>query len=394
MRVVIGVLALAYPGGTETYCLTVARALERLGHEVTLFADELGPLAERAVDGGFDVARELTELPAQCEAVLANDAITAGLLAGRYPDTRLVYCVHSSLFEVQTPPLDSGIVDAIVAPSDRLAAHAHALALDVPVVRLAQPIDTERFLPSEAPRLPPRRALLLSSYLEDRRREALVETWTAAGIECVQVGAADRVVFDVRPEIAQADIVVAKARAALEAMACGKAVYVFDGFGGDGWVTADSYPALEADNFAGQATDRPVDRHRLAADLDRYDPDMGWINREIVIRNHSARSHAHQLVELLRGPSPRRPDSVSSAAATARTVRYAWRMQRRAASSAREAAALRAQVAELTSERDAWRVRALEADRALQASSELIRTRRVHAGIALGRCLDRLRGRP
>jgi hypothetical protein len=177
-------------------------------------------------------------------------------------------------------------------------------------------------------------------------------------------------------------------------MACGKAVYVFDGFGGDGWVTADNYAALEADNFAGQATDRPVDRRGLAEDLDRFDPDMGWINREIVVREHSARSHAQRLVEVLRGPSPRRPDSVSSSAAAARTVRYAWRMQRRAASSAREAAALRARVAELTAEHDAWRATALEAERALQASSELISTRRVHAGIALGRCLDRVRGRP
>jgi hypothetical protein len=251
MRVVIGRLALAYPGGTESYCLTVARELDRLGHDVTIFADELGPLADQAAEGGFDVARELAELPAACEAVLANDAITAGLLAGRYPETRLVYCIHSSLFDVQLPPLAPGLVHAIVAPSERFAAHGRALALDVPVVRLAQPIDTERFVPSEALRFPPRRALMLSNYLDGRRRDALVETWTAAGIDCVQIGMGHRVAFDVRPEIARADIVVAKARAALEGMACGKAVYVFDGFGGDGWVTGDNYAALEADNFAG-----------------------------------------------------------------------------------------------------------------------------------------------
>ena len=37
MRVVIGTLSLSNPGGTESYCLTVARELDRLGHEVTLF---------------------------------------------------------------------------------------------------------------------------------------------------------------------------------------------------------------------------------------------------------------------------------------------------------------------------------------------------------------------
>jgi hypothetical protein len=333
--------------------------------------------------------------------VLANDAITAGLLAERYPDTRLVYCIHSALFDVQLPPFAPGLVDAIVAPSERFAAHGRALSLDVPVIRLTQPIDTERFAPSKPPRFPPRRALVLSNYLEGPRRDALVETWTAAGIECIEVGARGRVAFDVRADIAEADIVVAKSRAALEGMACGKAVYVFDTFGGDGWVTDENYKALEADNFAGLATDRPIDRPRLTADLERYDPEMGWINRETVVKHHGVRSHAQGLVEILRGPPPRRPDSANSSAATARTVRLAWRMQQRAAAVEREAAGLRAQVLELAArvgpaeeERDAWQARALEAERQLQASWELLGTRRVRAGRALGRCLDRVRRRP
>jgi hypothetical protein len=239
--------------------------------------------------------------------------------------------------------------------------------------------------------LPPRRALLLTNYLNGRRRDALVETWTAAGIECVQIGAGHHVAFDVRPEIARADIVVAKARAALEGIASGKAVYVFDTFGGDGWVTGENYAALEANNFAGLATDRPVDRRGLAADLERYDPDMSWVNRELVLTHHSAQTHAQGLVEVLRGPSSRRPDTVSSPAATARTVRYARRMERRAENSAHEAAMLRPRVDELTAGLDAWQANAIEAERQLRASHELIRTRRVRAGLALGRFLDRVR---
>jgi hypothetical protein len=76
-------------------------------------------------------------------------------------------------------------------------------------------------------------------------------------------------------------------------------------------------------------------------------------------------------------------------------------MQQRAAAVEREAAGLRAQVLELAArvgpaeeERDAWQARALEAERQLQASWELLGTRRVRAGRALGRCLDRVRRRP
>ena len=70
------------------------------------------------------------------------------------------------------------------------------------------------------------------------------------------------IVADPRAAMRAADIVVAKARAALEAMSCGRAVYLYDQFGGDGWVTPDNYPAFEADHFAGQATPRTAHPRR------------------------------------------------------------------------------------------------------------------------------------
>ena len=364
------------PGGTETYCVTVARELARRGHEVVLFADSIGPYADWAEELGVDVARAETDLPNACDAVFANDAITAGTLAGRYPESRCVYCVHSTVHEVQAPPLAPGLIDAIIALSERFGAFARAFALDVPVIRLRQPIDTDWFTPSVPPRRPPRRALLLGNSLAGPRRDALVETWTAHGIDCRQVGRPRNAMNDVRPEIADADIVVARGRAAMEGMAAGKAVYVFDDGGGDGWVTPETYPAIEADNFAGMATEVPVDRRRLAADLAAYDPDMGWINRELAVTYHNARSHAQGLVEVLRGPASPRGDSTTSAAAAARTVRFAWRMQGRAAAAETELAQARHQLASTQQQLDALR------------GSRLVR-----AALAVGRIRDRLRRR-
>jgi hypothetical protein len=417
VRIVIGTLDLAAPGGTQTYCVTVARELGRRGHEVILFADQLGPYADWVEESGVDVARGAGDLPPACDAVLANDAITAGLLTERYPDSRLVYCVHSTIYEVQAPPLTPGLIGAIIAPSERFAAFARAFALDVPVVRLRQPIDTEWFAPSAPPRRPPRRALLLSNVLEGPRREALVEAWTAHGIECIGMGGPNSV-FDVRPAIADADIIVARGRAAMEGMACGKAVYVFDIGVGDGWVTPDSYPAIEADNFAGMATDVPVDRRRLDADLDAYDPDMGWINRELAVTYHNVRSHVQGLVDVLRGPAPRRGDSTSSAAAMARTVRFAWRMQGRASGAEWQIAQLRQQLdgvairfaaaeevartaqeelRKLREQLDGATAHVVAADEVARAAQEelykLRGSRRVRAALQVGRLYDRARRR-
>ena len=92
----------------------------------------------------------------------------------------------------------------------------------------------------------------------------------------------------------------------LDAMSCGRPAYVYDAFGGDGWVTADTYDAIEADAIAGQAVPDVIDGERLRKDLAAYDPDMGRVNRHLILKHHGARSHVHALVELCEG-SPRGP---------------------------------------------------------------------------------------
>lgn len=329
LRVVIAIHALTSTGGTQSYVLTVAHQLLRLGHAVTLTADDLGDIAELAAREGIPLARRPEQLPAECDALLVNDSIVTGPLVERYPRARVVHVAHSSLYDSQLPFPLPGVVDAVVVMSERVAARVRATAVEAPIVRLRQPIDTERFVPGPPIRDRPRRALLLGNYLHGERMRALVETWRNAGVECHQVGAYGSEELDVVPQIAAADIVVGKARAALEAMSCARALYVFDHYGGDGWMTPESYPALEADNLAGLATAGPRTRQDLAADLDRYHPDMGWLNLELVRTYHTARQHAAELVEVLRGPSPLRAAAPTGSAEISRLIGLLWRAEMR-----------------------------------------------------------------
>lgn len=180
-------------------------------------------------------------------------------------------------------------------------------------------------------------------------------------------------------------------------MSCARAVYVFDEFGGDGWVTPTNYAGLEADNFAGQAGAGPRD---LARDISGYRLDMGWVNREVIRRHHSARRHVAQLVEVLRGPARRGPEVVTAVGEIARLGRVAWDTERRALSL--EAELLRLRERTLTAEaeveasreqvRDAseWRSRAREAEARVASLSAVLETRRARAGPAAGRLLDGL----
>src|SRR4051794_22705112 len=217
MRIVLGRQHLVTPGGTQTYAATVAREFDRLGHDVTIATERAGPYAELIKERGVRVV-EPDDPPPACDAIIGHDLVMASTLAERYPDARLVFVIHSDTYDLQLPPLVPGVVDAVVACSERMASRVRATPLDAPVVRLTEPIDTEPHLdPAPLPERP-RRALILSNYLTGARRERLVDAWEGAGIECVQIGKPGNLVLDPIPEIQKADIVVAKARAALEGM--------------------------------------------------------------------------------------------------------------------------------------------------------------------------------
>ena len=232
----------------------------------------------------------------------------------------------------------------------------------------------------------PRRALIVSNYLRGERRRVLVEAWEAAGVECVQLGMQSEVVADPRPAMREADIVVAKARAALEAMSCGRAVYLYDQFGGDGWVTPDNYPSFEADHFAGQGTPAPRSPADLAADLAAYNPEMGIANAELVRTHHGARHHAIEVAAVLRGGHRLDPDRVDAVVELARLARASQRAESRAFTFVQRAESAEAEAA-------AWQSRAAEAERELGEARFLLGTKRVRAGLALGRAADRLRTR-
>ena len=262
-------------------------------------------MSDFAARRGLTVAVGEDRLPAKCDAILVQDSAMAYELAERWPATPQVFRACTAVYDFQFPPQLPGVVEAVVVVNDRVARHVAAMDGQYEVVRLRHPIDTQRFRPLAEIRDPPRRAVLLGNYLSGTRPRLITEAWGAAGVECVTVGApASR---SVEPEgaIASADIVVGKARAALDGMACGRAVYVYDLGGGDGWVTPESYPALEADDFGGQATDWMPSVERLTSDLDEYRPEMGLSNRDLILAHHTAGDHVRALLSLFRRLNPR-----------------------------------------------------------------------------------------
>jgi hypothetical protein len=371
VELVLGHHTLKAPGGSETYLLTTAEHLQRLGHEVTILALEAGEMAQLAAARGLRVCTAEQELPPTCDGVVAQDGVVSLSLAARYPDASQLFVAHAPGIDLQRPVQLDGVVSAVIVLNDRVARRLNGLALQHEVVRLRQPIDVHRFALRRDPRPAPERVLLLSNYLRGSPREMLTRACADAGMRFEQL------------DIAASDIVVGHGRAALEGMASGRAVYVLDQDGGDGWVTPASYPKLESNGFAGAASDGLIDSDRVRRDLSAYRPEMGLVNRHLAFANHHAMDHACELVALLRRQSPTGSRPNAPLREMARLVRLQWQTEDRLG-------ALRYENELLRDALERERVRAGAAHQQLTAFQ---RTRRHRLASLLARPLDALRSR-
>lgn len=311
-------------GGSESYLLTVAEQLDRLGHEAVIFTPEPSGGVEVALQLGIEIVGE-AELNEEFDAALVQDGSVSYLLAARCPATPQLFVAHSSKFDLQAPPQLGGTVGAIVTLNDRVTQRMRSFATEIEVVRLRQPIDHERFTPRGPLPAKPRRALLLSNNTNDDRLGELERACVDADLELLQVGGLPGQETDIRSALAGVEIVIGYGRSVLEGMACGRAAYVYDWQGGDGWVTTQSYAAIEADGFAGGAGDEVLDRAGLVEDLRAYSAAMGPVNHDLVVKHHRASLHAQELVDLMRGLASPREQPRAPLQEMSRLVRLEWR---------------------------------------------------------------------
>jgi hypothetical protein len=402
MRIVLSFESFAGFGGTETYNLTVANALVRLGHDVAIYSPNRGAMAELAREQGVPVVG-LDQLPSACDLLVCSDAATCHELAGRYRDAPTVFVAHSADVLINAPPQLADRCQAVVVLNDRVRRAVTAMAWHAPITRLRQPIDLRRFSGLGACLDAPERALVTSNYLTGPRAELIEGACRAAGLQVMWIGNQIRPTAYPEFEIARADIVIGLGRSVLEGMAAGRAAYVFGVVGGDGWVTSANYAAMEADGFAGSADRELVlEAGEIERSLREWRAEMGEANRDLASAHHSARDHTLALLELASELGPRPQREVSAADELARLIRLEWRSQGRLVAHEAESARLRSELAAREQEAAAMRdelahsreglAHISEEHAGLLAAYERLRsTRRYRLVSRIAKPLDRIR---
>lgn len=276
LRVLITNNTLDARAGSELYVRDLALGLLRRGHAPVAYSSVLGEVAHELAAASIPVLNDLRSLAVVPDVIHAHHHLDAMSAMLRFPDVPAVYVCHGWQPWEEQPPVFPAIrryvgVDDVC--TERILTTPGVEAERVRTVYNA--VDLTRFGRRSEP-LPdrPRAALIFSNYAtEDNYVGTIREACRAASIDRVDVVGRGTGTVAARPEVLlpQYDLVFAKARCALEAMAVGAAVIVADFAGLGGMVTPSNVAAMRRLNFGLRVMQRgPLTVATVGAEIARY----------------------------------------------------------------------------------------------------------------------------
>ncbi|MBW8878071.1 MAG: glycosyltransferase [Acidobacteria bacterium] len=275
MRVLLTNGALVNRAGSELYLLEVATRLLALGHSPVAFSPCLGPLAAELRAATVPVVDDLAAVAEPPDVIHGQHHLPAMTALLHFPGVPALFVSHGWAPWEEAPPRFPRILRYVAVDHttrERLVSEAGIPPERVEVV--LNFVDLARFQPRGTLPPAPRRALVFSNQAsEETYLPAVREACSRFDIELDVAGvAAGRP--EARPEtrLPGYDLVFAKGRSALEAMAVGAAVVLCDQSGSGPMVTAEGFDRLRPLNFGIRTLREPVTPDILVREIRRYDP--------------------------------------------------------------------------------------------------------------------------
>jgi hypothetical protein len=274
-RVLITNYSLAGRSGTVSYASDLALELARQGDEPVVFTPHAGEPAEELAARGIEVVSDLERLRRPPDVIHGHHAHPTVVALLHLEGVPALFVVHDARAWHDDPPVHPRI--RRYAAVDFLCRARLTERLGLPDERVAvllNFVDLARFGPGpERPRKP-RRALVFSNLAGPGTwSDVVVAACRARGLVVDVIGSGSGRP-EARPEdlLAGYDVVFAKAKAALEAMAMGAATVLCDVEGLGPLVTAAGFDGLRPWNFGRQVLTEPHATAAVHARLDAYDP--------------------------------------------------------------------------------------------------------------------------
>ena len=275
MRILITNNTLADRAGTELYVRDLAIGLAKRGHLAVAYSTKLGNVAAELRKNDVTVLDDLEKFPGAPDIIHGHHHLGTMTALMKFSDIPAVYVCHGSEPWEESPPVFPRIRRYIAVDN---ACRERVLNQSIPEDRvrvLLNFVDLDRFKPRPSLPQSPRLALVFSNQIcEPVHLDPIRAACNRAGIQ-LDVAGRNAGNPSERPEflLAHYDIVFAKARAALEAMAVGTAVITCDAAGVGPMVSMRNVESLRPLNFGIKCLQKPISANVIAAELARYDPE-------------------------------------------------------------------------------------------------------------------------
>ena len=275
MNVLITNNQIATPTGTEVYVRDLAIALKKRGVGVEVYSPTLGPIADEIGAWGINVANSTAAIEDLPDIIHAHHFVPTVDAILRFDDVPVIYFLHDRLHTQDDPPRHSQVMKYVAVDYnclDRLVIDNRIPEEDTAV--MYNWVDTEVFKLRETFAERPSRALVFSNNAhayEGNYFRTVKEAGKAEGlaVEGVGFGLGKS---EMRPQdiLGNYDIVFAKAKAAMEAMATGAHVIVCDTIGLGGSVNTENFDHFRKFNFGMKTLTGAIEKRSIIEEIKKY----------------------------------------------------------------------------------------------------------------------------
>jgi len=283
LRVLITNYVMASRTGTELYVRDLAIALLRRGHTPVVYTTEVGEAGLRLREATVPVIADLDKISSPPDIIHGQHHVETMTALAHFHNAPAVFFCHGWRPWEERPPRHPRIYRYVAVDDtcrDRLLFEGGISEERTRV--LLNALDLERFRPR--PPLPekPRRALVFSNSVLDYVpvvREACARTGLSLDVAGEYNG---NLLGEPEKVLAEYDLVFAKARCALEALAVGASVVLCDAAGAGPLVTSLEVARLRRLNFGIRALGEELRPDVLVREIERYDAaDAAEVSRRI-----------------------------------------------------------------------------------------------------------------
>lgn len=287
---------LQHIAGSEVVALEIAQHFQALGCRITTFANWVGKPMSALIEsatGAPPITDPARIRPFTYDMVYAQHQVLGlfdyGPSSGDQPGTRIVIGRLSRRVFLESGAWlhDRFLADHVLANSALTAEHLVAMGHDGPVTSFLNAAPASFFRPFTARPPSPRRALVVTNHADPALMEAIALLRQNMSVHHVGHGG-DEVTLITPEMIADADVVISIGKTVPYALVGRVPVYVYDHFGGPGYLDRINIDMAARFNFTGRCYERRLSGAQIAAEVIGHyakgvafarDMPQAWIDR-------------------------------------------------------------------------------------------------------------------